>query len=166
MPNLCGVQTYVLQIQLQDKWCWAAVASAVATSFSPAIAQCEVANGLLERADCCPDGSHSPGSNVTNYLDDALAWVRHFRQRRPGPIGRDEIHYEVCRSVCPVGVRVGWRDTGLREGHFVGLSGIFFQLDRVIIEDPWFGRVEMSRQEFTINYQGRGTWTHTYFTRP
>ncbi len=64
----------------------------------------------------------------------------------------------------PVGVRIGWSGGG---GHFAVIYGYsriagteFFDID-----DSIYGKSHLSVAVFSSNYQGTGTWTHTYFTK-
>jgi hypothetical protein len=64
-----------------------------------------------------------------------------------------------------VGARIGWG--GGDGGHFMviygyGVLGVVQYLD---IDDPIYGKVHLSIDDFTNNYQGNGSWTHTYMTK-
>ncbi len=67
-----------MQHQQQTNWCWAAVATSVSHFFNPASTwtQCAVANGELNRNDCCGSGASGP-CNVYGFLGSSLTRVGH-----------------------------------------------------------------------------------------
>lgn len=42
---------------------------------------------------------------------------------------------------------------------------IVFGVDYFDIDDPIYGKTHLTVSDFSSNYQGSGTWTHTYFTK-
>src|SRR5204863_1759343 len=76
---------FSMQHQQQTNWCWAAVSTSVALFFNPSSGwtQCAVANGELNRNDCCGAGASGP-CNVYGYLDTALTRVGHLDHKATG----------------------------------------------------------------------------------
>src|SRR3954470_17398995 len=152
-----------LEPQLQDNWCWAAVASAIATfSGDPRhMNQCDVAAALFPGRTCCgnPDACDEQAS-----LGDALTRVQHLAQKVRSPVSYDTVCTEIAAGR-PLCVRV--RSGGV--GHFVVVSG-FADGDtdqRLSVDDPKpaRGRVNVPYDALLTNYFGSGVWTHTYFVR-
>ncbi len=168
------VTNFDMQTQQQTQWCWAATAASTAKYFSPGSAwtQCKVVNAELGRSDCC--GSAASGSNCNKpwYLDKALSRVGCFVSYSSGTASAATIKSEAARTR-PVGARIGWSGGG---GHFMMLTGVHRQMqlqgyevvnvDFVGVEDPWYGSSYMAYDTFKNNYQGSGSWTHTYYTQP
>jgi hypothetical protein len=63
----------------------------------------------------------------------------------------------------PVGLRIGWRGGG---GHFIAIEGYRGDGNAVAVEDPWYGTSDVEAATLRTAYQGAGTWTHVYYTRP
>jgi hypothetical protein len=157
---------FAMQHQAQTNWCWAAVSSSVATFYDAASTwtQCKVVNAELGLADCCTNGS-SAACNKPWYLDRALTRVGHFDTSRANPIASYNID-SVMSSNTPPGIRVQWADGG---GHVLAVSGHYIsgaaQTDYVTVVDPWYGKSDVTYDTLCKQYQGSGTWTHTYYTK-
>jgi papain like cysteine protease AvrRpt2 len=154
---------FSMQAQTESNWCWAATARSVSHFYwrrSP-WTQCGVANGELGHTDCC--SSPAPGPcNVPWYLDRALARTRNFVSIT-GPVPFSAVRAEIDARR-PVGARIGWSGGG---GHFMCIYGYSTVLGQEYfdIDDPIYGTSHLPVSEFSTNYQGSGTWTHTYFTK-
>lgn len=63
----------------------------------------------------------------------------------------------------PIGVRTAWRGGG---AHFLCIIGyaLISNVPYVYLDDPIYGPSFTTLSNFTTNYRGSGTWTHTYFT--
>jgi hypothetical protein len=153
-----------MQQQEQTQWCWAAVSNSVAAFYNPASTwtQCKIVNAELTQADCCVNGS-SAACNKPWYLDKALTRVGHFASPLAGVKTTAEID-TILGNNTPLGVRVGWAGGG---GHFLGLSAHYLSgaIDYVTAVDPWYGKSEVVYNTFKTQYQGSGTWTHSYLTK-
>ena len=120
-----------------------------------------VAGAELNRNDCCDSPVPGP-CNVPWFLDRALTRTNNFVSIT-GPVAFASIRAEID-SGRPVGARVGWSGGG---GHFMCIYGYstFLGLQYFDIDDPIYGKSHLSTSDFSNNYQGSGTWTHTYFTK-
>jgi hypothetical protein len=152
-----------MQAQTQSNWCWAATATSVSHYywfFSP-WAQCLVANGELGHKDCCNSPVPSP-CNVPWFLDKALTRTKNYVSIT-GQVSFQQVRDEIDAGR-PVGARMGWNGGG---GHFMVIYGysIFFGVEYFDIDDPIYGKSHLKVSDFAGNYQGSGTWTHTYFTK-
>jgi hypothetical protein len=154
---------YRNQPQLQDQWCWAAVACNVDFFFDPTSVrtQCSIANTVLGENNCCPN---SKACNEPARLDIALAEIGRLRQLLSGGASFATCENEICNFGIPICVRVQWSDnTGATVGHFVAVSGIDDTTDEIVtVQDPWFGTSLVPHSELLNDYQGTGNWTHTY----
>jgi len=154
-----------MQAQTQSNWCWAATSTSVSHFYwwaSP-WTQCKVANGELNLTTCCQSPVPS-ACNVPWYLDRALTRTHNFVSIVSGTVGFDQVKAEIDAGR-PVGARIGWSGGG---GHFVAIYGytqVLGVLDYFDIDDPIYGKSHISVSDFTNNYQGSGSWTHTYFTK-
>lgn len=152
-----------MQAQTQSNWCWAATATSVSHFYWlwSTWTQCRVANGELGRGDCCNSTVPSP-CNVPWYLDRALTRTNNFVSIM-GQASFQQVRDEIDAGR-PVGARIGWSGGG---GHFMVIYGYSFIAgdEYFDIDDPIYGKSHLTTADFTTNYQGSGTWTHTYFTK-
>jgi len=156
---------FTMQAQLQDNWCWAANAASISVFYDRASTwtQCGVANISLTRPDCCLGIRPNPCDEPW-YLERALAVTKNFSDNViTGPLAENDITDQIDRGLI-IGARIGWSGGG---GHFVSIygynstpSGLF-----VYIGDPIYGNSTINLDTFTSNYQGSGTWTHSYHTK-
>ncbi|ARO87476.1 hypothetical protein EBAPG3_006660 [Nitrosospira lacus] len=153
-----------MQMQTQSNWCWAATSTSVSHFywFWSTWSQCGVANGELGHSDCC--NSPVPSAcNVPWYLDKALTRTHNF----VSVIGQQASFQQVRDEIDagrPVGARIGWNGGG---GHFMVIYGYsrFLGMEYFDIDDPIYGKSHLAVSDFASNYQGSGSWTHTYFTK-
>lgn len=157
---------FVMQRQLQDQWCWAAVAASVSDHYTTPSSwtQCRLADAELGQATCCDIGA-SGVCNQPWYLDRVLTRTNSLVSWASGTIAFDDVVSEI-ESGRLVGVRIGWAGGG---GHFVVLAG--YQRDpggdTIAVFDPWPGTGDTLAHDwgtFASQYQGSGSWTHTYHT--
>src|SRR6476659_703542 len=152
-----------MQMQTQSNWCWAATSTSVSHYywFLSTWTQCGVANAELGRGDCCASPAPSP-CNVPWYLDRALTRTNNCVSIT-GTVAFATVQAEIDAGR-PVGARIGWSGGG---GHFVCIYGYstFLGLQYFDIDDPIYGKSHLSVPDFSNNYQGSGSWTHTYFTK-
>ena len=157
--------SFSIQPQLQSNWCWAAVATSVSLFYwkSSNWTQCGVVSTTLGRNDCC--NSPTPSAcDVYGYLDKALTTTSNYKQMVSGAISFSAIQSEI-NAGRTIGARIGWNGGG---GHFVVIYGYWSlgAATSLYIGDPIYGDSVVSLATFTSNYQGAGTWTHSYFTQP
>lgn len=154
-----------MQAQTQSNWCWAATATSVSHFywwFLNRWTQCRVANAELGFNNCC-NSSVPSACNVPWYLDRALTRTGNFVSISAGPASFTTVCAEIDAGR-PVGARIGWSGGG---GHFMVVCGYsrVGALEYLDIDDPIYGKSHLSVAEFSGNYQGSGSWTHTYLTK-
>jgi len=161
----CLVLPFNMQAQTQSNWCWAATSTSVSRfySFLSPWTQCKVASDELGK-QCCT--TPVPGAcNVPWYLDKALTRTNNFVSMQSSAASWNSVKSELAKGLV-VGARIGWSGGG---GHFMVLHGVsssVFSLTKYLhIDDPIYGKSTLSYDQFATNYQGSGTWTHTYFTK-
>jgi Papain-like cysteine protease AvrRpt2 len=152
-----------MQTQTQSNWCWAATATSVSHFywFLSTWTQCLVANGELGRSDCC-NSSVPSACNVPWYLDRVLTRTNNFVSIT-GPVTFQQVRDEIDAGRL-VGARIGWSGGG---GHFMVIYGysLVVGTEYFDIDDPIYGKSHLTVSDYSSNYQGSGTWTHTYFTK-
>ena len=159
------VLPFNMQAQTQSNWCWAATSTSVSrfySSLSP-WTQCKVASKELNQ-QCCT--TPVPGAcNVPWYLDKALTRTNNFVSIQSGTVSWNTVKSQLQAGLV-VGARIGWSGGG---GHFMVLHGVssslFGPTKYLHIDDPIYGKSTLTYDQYATNYQGSGTWTHTYFTK-
>jgi hypothetical protein len=153
---------FEVQPQTESEWCWAAVSTSIAHFYTPSskVTQCQVVNQQIGRTDCCVN----PGSNNCNqpgFLDQALQFVGHLDSDKGQGTYQDAVG--ALNSGRPPCIRIGWAGGG---GHFIGVNGCQPN-DLLSVTDPIYGDSLVTYQTFTTGkYEGSGTWTNTFFTKP
>jgi hypothetical protein len=144
-------------------WCWAAVSTCVALYYDPASGwtQCTVANGELGRSDCCGAGG-STSCNQYGFLDTALTRVGHLDHMDAAVAPFQAVDDEIDGGR-PLGIRVAWSGGG---AHFLAIIG-YLESDTnyVAVDDPIYGKSDLTYVTLETAYQGSGTWTHSYYTK-
>lgn len=157
------VLPFNMEAQVKSNWCWAATAKSVSHfyAFNSPWTQCKVASDELSLT-CC-DSPTPSGCNIPWYLSNALDRTQNYVSFQQGTISWQEIKDQLDRGLV-VGTRIGWNGGG---GHFMVIYGVSrIGLKQYLhIDDPIYGKNTMTYTEFATNYQGSGTWTHTYFTK-
>jgi hypothetical protein len=152
-----------MQHQQQNNWCWAAVSTSVSHYYDAASTwtQCAVANAQIGRTDCCGTGASGP-CNIYGYLDAALTTVGHFN-RSDGVVVFQALDNEIDGGR-PVGIRVAWSGGG---AHFLAVIGYLEDAQNfVAVDDPIYGKSDVTYDTLKSGYQGSGSWTTTYYTHP
>jgi hypothetical protein len=155
--------SFQMQHQQQANWCWAAVSTSVALYYDPLSnwSQCTVANGELARTDCCGAGA-STSCNVYGYLDSSLTRVGHL-DHMDGSVAEFQAVDDEIDAGRPVGIRVAWSGGG---AHFLAIIGYLEDVQNyVAVDDPIYGKSDVSYDTLRTSYQGSGTWTHSYYTK-
>jgi peptidoglycan hydrolase-like protein with peptidoglycan-binding domain len=156
------VLKFTMQQQEQSNWCWAAVSASVSLFYDPGSSwtQCGVANAQLSRTDCCGAGA-SGACNVYGFLDQGLAEIGHFDHLQNGTTTFQALQSEIIASR-PLGIRIAWQGGG---AHFVAAIGAEGD-DLVLVGDPGSGTNSLvDYTTLQTNYNGSGSWTHSYFTK-
>jgi hypothetical protein len=158
---------FLIEAQLQDEWCWAAVSVMVAKYYGTTRwSQCALAADELG-LDCCgADGPVKGNSGCDRpwFLDAPLARVGHFDRISWAAEAFASIQGEINASR-PLCARIAWNGGS---AHFVALTG--WSVDSAGTEfvdayDPYYGFSQMSYNDFLTAYQSPGdSWTHSYFT--
>ncbi len=152
-----------MQAQTQTNWCWAATSTSVSHFYWlwSTWTQCKVANAELGLSGCCAN-SVPAACNVPWYLDRALTRTNNFVSIT-GSVSFEQVRAEIDAGR-PVGARIGWSGGG---GHFMVIYGysLVAGTQYFDIDDPIYGKSHLTVADFSSNYQGSGTWTHTYFTK-
>lgn len=156
---------FTMQAQTESNWCWAATSTSVSKFYwakSP-WTQCKVVNAELGRTDACSTPAPA-GANVPWYLDRALDRTSNFVSIHGGTASFAVIRAEIDEGRV-VGARIGWNNGG---GHFMTIYGYstWKGVQYLDIDDPIYGKSHLTLQDFSTNYQGSGTWTHYYLTKP
>jgi hypothetical protein len=163
LPSLgCGNPlVFTMQHQQQTEWCWAANAVSVNLYYHPASgwAQCDLVNSALGETECCTNAS-SANCNQGWYVDRALQIVGNFNRWTGNKATFAAVQTEIngCRPLC---LRIGWNGGG---GHFVAIYG--YSSNNINVGDPWYGNSVVNYASFPNGYNGGGSWTHSYFTKP
>jgi len=158
-----SVLNFNMEMQTQTNWCWAATSTSVSKfySFLSPWTQCKVASAELDET-CC--ASPVPGPcNVPWYLDKALTRTNNFVSIQSGTLSWENVKKEIDKGLV-VGARIGWSGGG---GHFMVIYGVskIGNTKYLYIDDPIYGKSVLTENQFATNYQGSGTWTHTYLTK-
>ena len=155
-----------VQRQQQTQWCWAAVSVSIGDFYRKPTAgtQCTMVCSEFGRDDCCANG----GSEVCNkpwYLDKALERIGIFAGLEEVPHPNPGLPSSAAGDIeggKPVGLRIAWDGGG---GHVIALEGFRDDGAMVAVEDPWYGASEFPANLLN-RYQGTGTLTHLFHTRP
>ena len=153
---------FSMQHQQQTNWCWAAVSTSVALFYNPASTwtQCAVANGELNRNDCCGAGA-AGACNVYGFLGSSLTRVGHLDHQTGSTATFAQVQTEVNNGR-PLCIRTAWSGGG---AHFLAIIGFRILNNMLAVDDPWYGKSDVSYTTFTTAYQGTGSWTHSYYTQ-
>ena len=168
---------FVAQTQIEDNWCWSAVATSVGLFFGTGNwTQCGVAtqqvNTLInpgQWVDCCS----APGStacNVYGYLYFSLQQVRaidRWSPTKPAPADLYDILARKRELLC---LRILWNGSG-NAAHFTTICACTDPSDGddfiVSTSDtlPGFHGSTLAYSDFPAQYHGGGTWTDTFLTK-
>lgn len=157
------VLPFNMQAQTQSNWCWAATSTSVSRfySFFSPWTQCKVA--AAELSESCCNSPVPAACNVPWYLDKALTRTKNFVSIQSGTVTWEKVKEQLAKGLV-VGARIGWSGGG---GHFMVIHGVsrFGSTKYLHIDDPIYGKSVLTYNQFATNYQGSGSWTHTYFTK-
>jgi hypothetical protein len=158
-----SVLNFNMEAQTQSNWCWAATSKSVSFFYSSLLnpwTQCKIASSELGQT-CCTSPVPGP-CNVPWYLDKALTRTKNFVEYK-GPMTWESVKEEIDKGLV-VGTRIGWSGGG---GHFMVIHGVSKVLNTKYfhIDDPIYGKSTLTVSQFSSNYQGSGSWTHSYITK-
>ncbi|GAA0564943.1 papain-like cysteine protease family protein [Chitinophaga japonensis] len=157
------VLNFNMEPQTQSNWCWAATSKSVSffySSFLNPWSQCKIASAELGET-CCTAPVPGP-CNVPWYLDRALTRTNNFVSFQ-GTMTWESVKDQIDQGLV-VGARVGWSGGG---GHFMVIYGVskVLSIKYFHIDDPIYGKSVLTVDQFSNNYQGSGSWTHSYITK-
>lgn len=173
-PQPAQGNVFVMQQQLESEWCWAAVAQAIKTFFSPssAVTQCQIAqpvvsmeNPSLAITNCCDDPTQC---NMPAYLQDALNVTQNLSKIVDGDVPFDQLKSELSNGN-PVGVRIQWSDGG---AHFIAIDGyreFSSGAQQVLVADPLDSAGSASYIDYddlVDFYDQDGVWDATFLVKP
>lgn len=161
MTNI--LQSFSIDEQIQDEWCWAAVAVGIDKFYNPAspITQCTAASQRFPGSNCCRDGSSLP-CNSPVELQSVPAIARHLKGSPQGPLSVSDVTNQIQQQqpIC-----VGYRVPGDDDEHFVVIKGIDDD-SQVLISDPQvIGDHWVPFTTFQSAYRGFGIWTNSFLTQ-
>lgn len=153
---------FTMQKQQQGNWCWAATSVSIARFYGNTTwTQCAMANGELSRNDCCGTGA-STLCNVYGTLGTSIDRTGHFVNSTGSTATFDQIEGQVVANR-PLGIRVAWSGGG---AHFIAATGTEDD-GSVWVSDCGSGTTSLvAYNTLKTAYNGSGSWTHTYFTKP
>ena len=181
-----AIMRFNLQMQQQDKWCWAAVTASFLNHLNPAGRwnQCQVVKTVLGKAasadasapaqapavDCCQDGGDA-ACNRTYKLSQALQEMGLLDAFENRALTLTELRRRISEGV-PLAIRIGWRDENGKlsnRGHFITITAVGPEDPRgeeftwIRVADP-IDKVASYVPYETLknNYKGEGKWTHSY----
>lgn len=154
--------------QEQFNWCWAACAEMVIHYYAgPATRQCDFANELFDRTECCSEPSNPNCNRPCEMLDISNLYSnRHIHSQlvdKAVPFSKLQSEIDADR---PVEVVYFWRDWE-KPGHSVIVRGwrIDGEEEFVHVNDPANSSTTMSGivaySELLAPY-GEGDWTYTW----
>jgi hypothetical protein len=166
---------FVMQIQKEGQWCWAAVAVSINQYLDPLTSgtwtQEKLATQVLQGRRQIPSGvdcSKTPGQcNLPARLDDALTAVGNLGTAGAvaGILSFEDLMAWIDKQL-PVCARIVWF-TG--SGHFVALTGyrtFASGLQQVYVQDPSVGPSYHDYEELVADYPPGGSWQDTYLVKP
>jgi hypothetical protein len=167
---MSAILSLTMQQQAKAYWCWAAVASSVATYLGASDpidvkTQCQIAQMVLAGAyPTCATDCQNPNCNVTFRLDSALNAVRHMNGLAyAGYPSFAWIAYTILNDRLPIGVRLG----AGTYGHFVLIVGYDDDggAQDLFVADPQYTTGSYTQRiaytSITQQYGGLA-WTNTY----
>jgi len=146
--------------QEQTNWCWSGCGVGTSHFYDQASTwtQCSLANTEQGKTTCC----QNPGPcNLYGYLNTSLQSVGKF-DHMTSSSEPDATITGQTQSGRPLGIRVAWSGGG---AHFIMAVG-GGPNNMVTIKDPWYGASYITYNTLVSSYQGSGSWTHSYFTKP
>lgn len=157
------ILNFNMELQTQSNWCWAATSKSVSHFYAHFLnpwTQCKIASSELGQT-CCTSPVPGP-CNVPWYLDRALTRTQNFVSFG-GQMSWSDVKAQIDQGLV-VGARIGWSGGG---GHFVVIYGVskILSTEYFYIDDPIYGKSILTVSQFSNNYQGSGSWTHSYHTK-
>jgi hypothetical protein len=167
---------FPIQQQCGKDWCWITVAVCTDHYYDPTSPwlQGTLANALIPNltADCSvtPCTQPLPGNcDTAGQINHSLGYVQRLRTSVSTPILFGDIKLEID-AADPVGhpvcAGIQWMDMSI--GHAVVICGYDDSdgSEWITVADPGDGQTRnLPFLSFLKNYEGKGTWTNTYYTQ-
>jgi hypothetical protein len=154
-----------LQPQLLERWCWAAIASAMMRYYhSKDVGQATIAESVL--AISC-DGYETnelvrEQCNQNTKLYKVLEYANCYSHWTPGKPAFERIQFEI-NAGRPLCCRIEWYKG---DAHYVLIKGYNALAQELFIEDSLHGPANVSYKSFPSEYKtSGGAWTETYWTK-
>jgi hypothetical protein len=164
---------FLIDHQMQDQWCWAAVAIGVCRFYNDQKwrQQCDLVNAIFAPirgdTDCCEDGDTS-NCNMPWALDVVLNTAGHLVQPVRGPLTFEELKQQILVQKRPLAVRIMLAD--LMTTHFVVVIGCDEAGDGgqwVKVADPGGSTGNTNTIEYAAllnDYKPGANWDQSYLT--
>jgi hypothetical protein len=168
LPCLAGSEYYLeikLEQQLKSRWCWGALACAIAGYYETMnVQQAQLAGELIKDSDTGHEIyalEDRQEKNVNFKLDVVLKYVGCFSHWSAGKPNFDRLKFEINQGR-PLCVRLEWFKGG---AHYIMIKGYDWEKGTVLIDDPLHGLDRMPFENFPEKYRVSGAvWTETYWT--
>ena len=141
---LGGVGTKYVKLRPQEtaNWCWAATTQMVTETLGEFIEQCEMANQLFNRNDCCTSGCpKNPACNMPGW--PMFTQYGYTFDNSGIPLSWQQITSQICQTKKPMAYAYGPQSGGV--GHVVVIYGFIEDgaNQSLLIDDP--GRLHRPR---------------------
>ncbi len=168
------INIFSMQQQLESEWCWAAVAQAIKTFFSPTaeLTQCRIAQPVLTveqsiaaATNCCENPA---ACNVPATLQDALNVTQNLNKIVDSSVPFDQVKSELTDGH-PIGVRIQWSNG---QAHFIAIDGyreFSSGAQQVLVADPLMPNGSASYiyyEDLVDFYDQDGAWSATFLVHP
>ena len=150
--------------QEQTNWCWAACAEMVASYYGKQAPQCESANYLFGRNDCCnlpssgpcnkPIPDNDPGAITRVYSHWGIQSQINY------PVSYEVLESEMASSR-PVELAFLWNSGGGHAALVIQTFLVLWFLRWIRVNDPWYGQGAVPFDSLG-NYLGLGCWAGTW----
>lgn len=151
--------------QTQTLWCWAACAEMVIRFYSSVVEQCQLANWLFQRNECCQSPSSNGCNQGCSFDDVARVYTNWGVTCNPTT---NQVPFATFISEIdanrPVEIGFIWNQGGghviIIRGYDQGAGG-----NIALVNDPWYGTGGVKYENLQTAYgQGRwfGSWTNLH----
>ena len=166
-PKIQDIGTVSIPETEQEKtnWCWAASMQAVLDAYGTTVTQCQLANWLFSRADCCNPGTCNSGTSPEQQQDILDHWGLNSTLVY-STLTWNQLKTEIKASR-PVSIGFSWCGGG---GHSMVIYG-FSEVKNGSVKynvsylDPWFGEgFNVAEYDWMVGgCPGDHTWYRTLY---
>jgi hypothetical protein len=163
---------FVMQVQQEDEWCWAAVAVSIHSYLNPdsepAWTQATLATKVLQEEGTIPatvNCSVSPDlCDCTAPLSTAFTTTGNFSKTVAAPLSFASLKQQLDNGI-PVCAQIDWFDGG---AHAIALDG--YQIytsgeQAVVVQDPLNRPSIQFYEDLVSDYPPGGTWSNTFLVK-